>query len=324
MVARNGPGWILVRIVFATPFVIVGAVFAYGGLREPQLLQGLFVVMLGALFGGVGAYQIVGALRSGRSPERESLRQRRAPTGRIQVAPTLMLDYRSPPQKAQTAASLYAPVLASSPLPTIVSRTGRHLAVGLRGSSRFAEQGPLAFGLLWTAITLPVCVAVAQRGQYAGAAFIALFVLVGVFMLARAGRGLLARLLLPRVEISAEPVFLGDQLGVRVEQRGPVRIRRVKVDLVCRERVMDAAGASDGTEGTEVLTQSLLDEPGRSVGLREVWSHSFSTTLPASGPHSFAATHTAIIWAVRVRTELAGWPNHDELYELRVLPTVPR
>lgn len=300
------------------PFAGIGAFLLFSAVRDRSVVPAAF----GLVFGGVGVRQIVAALRARRSRESEGAVFRASPTlPAIQQQPAL--DYRSASRRTQAASEVYALLLQAAPLPKLTTTPGRTLAVALGAAPPKDSVFLLAFGVVWTGFTLPVLVGLLARGMWAGAAFLSLFFAVGLVVACAAIGKLLSRLALPRVEVSEEPVYLGDELRVHVEQRGPARITRLRVDLQCQECATCIVGDETRTEVCEVFERELLDDPGRTLRLGEQWPHDLTVTLPADAPHSFWSKHNAISWSVRVRAEIAGWPDYDELFELRALPRIP-
>ena len=45
-----------------------------------------------------------------------------------------------------------------------------------------------------------------------------------------------------------------------------------------------------------------------------------SFSIPADTMHSFAAPHNRIVWTLKVRGEIGGWPDVDEDFDLAVMP----
>jgi hypothetical protein len=187
-------------------------------------------------------------------------------------------------------------------------------------------DGPLlqlGFSVLWLGAVTPGLVGAVLEGRMAISAILLLLVLVGAALLVDSARKFLGRMKLPRVEVSAEPVYLGDELDVRVDQPGRARVTRLCVDLVCSESVSYTVGTTTRSEDHVIVSTSVLDAPERVVAAGEVWSHALRLRLPADGLHSFKSKNNAIAWGLRVRAEIAGWPDYDELFELRALPRIP-
>lgn len=317
MAKRTGPVSTAFAVVVALPFVALGAHFAWSALRSGQLVGAGF----GALFAGVGAWQIVRAIRDRRTPE--ALAGGAAAPQLAPSAPAGLAGYRESAPRARSAAEVYAPVLASAPLPKVRAELGRSLAVALGVEPVSGVVFTFAFCALWLGGTVPAMVVALRAGSFGGAAFMLLFVAVGVGILWAGASKLLARTKLPRVEVDAEPAYLGDDLVVRVEQRGPASVRRLQVDVECRETARYTVGTDTRTDTSDVWAASIYDEaPGEIVRGDGVVVEG-RVTLPAGLPHSFKAPNNAIEWSVRVRADIANWPDYDERFELCVVPKVP-
>lgn len=322
MAARTGVFATISRILFALPFVGFGGMFVVGAFTGHVKPPGPAGAIFGLIFGGVGVYQIVLALRGRRSRESAS-----APLGPgatlAELRPQGPMDYRHAARRTTRAAQMYAPVLASAPLPRPKTSPGRSLPIALGITRPKGEIVLLLVSLAWTTGAVIPFVGLLVTRAWGGAAFVALFVLVGLALLISTARKVLSRIKLPAVEISEEPVFLGDELHVHVEQRGPARIGRLRVDLVCTERASYTVGTTTRTEEHQAFHHELLDESGRTLGFGERWPHDLRVVLPTTVPHSFTSQNNVIAWTVHVRAEIAGWPDYDEHFELRALPRVP-
>ena len=318
MAKRTGPFATVFAMLFAVPFLAVGAF----GVVHAVKTHDAMVLLFTGVFGGAGVWQIVRALRDRRTPE--SLTGGAPPprlaTGASSAA--VVRGYREAAPRGRTAAEVYAPVLASAPLPKVRTTLGRSLAVALGVPSANDAIAPLVFGGLWTGLTGPFFIATLRSAALGQAAFSLCFVAVGLGIGSIGLRKLLARMKLPVVEIDAEPAYLGDDVHVRVEQRGPAKVLRLQIDLECRETARYTVGTDTRTEEAEVWTASLYDEPMGEIRRGERAVAEGRATLPASLPHSFEARNNAIVWAVRVRADIDAWPDYDERFVLRVVPRV--
>ena len=181
-------------------------------------------------------------------------------------------------------------------------------------------RGPIAFALFWNVFVWPFFLGAIGSGSIFVTLFSLIFVGVGVYLGFSVTRRWLSRRKLGRVEIDAEPAYLGSELRIHVEQGGPARINRFRVNLVCREEVKYTVGTDTRTENHDVIDQLLLEDVAFRIGFREQKSQELSAELPAGGPPSFASEHNTVAWSIRVRAEIDGWPDYDELFAFRALP----
>ena len=311
---------LLVRVVLSAwglAVALLGMTLAYRGVVAGQ--AGLVVV--GAVPLIVGALVLRRNVRKARSREAAASVPRTSAALSDVMTPAPALDYRSPAKTALTARQVYASVLDVAPLPRSLDEPGKTLASALSRPAYGAGTIPQLVGAtIWTAFSLAFFVHAVTTRVWTGAFFLALFGAFGGKVGFDVVRRYLSRRRLPRVEVSEEPVFLGDRLKVHVAQPGPVTITRLRVDLVCREEVDFMEGSTSRTDEHEVFAEALLDERAVALAPGDVSRHLFDVEIPASAPHSFRAAHNAVAWHVRVRAELDAWPSYDERFELRVLP----
>jgi hypothetical protein len=316
MAYRQGPLSRIVQGVFALPFLLIGIATVIGSLTKTSL-PGL---VFGLVFGIIGLINVRNAALGGKSRESE-VKNLQTSVALSDVRPQAVLDYRAPAKLgARRAAEVYAPVLATAPLPRLTPGVGRSLPVAASFVKPSGQLSAIAFAIVWTGLSGASLVAILVTRQFGGALFITPFVGIGVYVLVTTLKGVLSRMKLPVVELSEDPIFLGDELLIHVEQRGPAKVNRLQVDLVCREKVSYREGTDSRTEQADVYTVELLDEQGKKLGMGERWPHQMRTVLPTVAPHSFAAPSNSVAWLVRVRADIDNWPDYDEAFELRVLP----
>lgn len=331
---RSGPLGTLFMIVFALPFAGVGLFVLFRGITA--LLSGEWVAAIELPFGGVffaaGAAMIRSALRNTRSPEAlaasraaEATRGADAdaslPAAPLAPSATPALGaYRTAAGAARSARELYGPALATAPLSRLEARPGLVLAHSIALHGVPSGFGELFFALLWNGFVWPFFFLMLAVDSPFAALFALLFCGAGVYILVLTVRKILGRRRLPRVELSAEPAYLGDELRIHVDQGGPARITRYRVAVRCEEVVKYTVGTDTRTETHVVLDQPLYDDVGAQVRFGERWTHTLSLLLPAEAPASFAAEHNQVLWTVRVHAEIAGWPDYDEAFAFRALP----
>lgn len=316
MSKRAGPFATLFQILVTVPFAAAGI----GSIAQAVRSGRLGGVIPGALFTAAAGWMFVRAIRARRSSESRSLGGVSATIADV-VAP-VVLDYRTAAAPSRTAAQIYAPLLLTAPLPRIRTKPGLVLARMLPPPSVANVFGLLFAAVFWNLVTLPFVVVAILERSFGLAAFVSIFVAVGIFLAVFAAKGILARAKLARVELSEEPVFVGDEVTIHVEQRGKAQVNRFEVDLVCRETVTFTVGTDTRSEDHDVFAQSLVDAGPVALARGERWPHQVTVRLPSNLPGTFRSARNAIRWLVRVRADIAGWPDYDELYELRVLPKV--
>jgi hypothetical protein len=135
----------------------------------------------------------------------------------------------------------------------------------------------------------------------------------------RLGRGKLGE---PTVHLSTTEVRRGDEIrfsvSIRPEQK--TEIRSLEAILECEERVVHGHGQYQSRHKRTVFEQHLtlakdqVIEPHR--GLRKKGT----LTLPPDASPSFGAPHNQVIWWLRFRGDIVGWPDWREPVLLTVWP----
>ena len=307
----------VLRVIFLIPFVAIGLVSLAGSVVQAKLSPA--GLAFGAMFFGLGAWQIVVAIRRHRVAHARPMTL--ASPGLATKRPPGVADYRSSAgPEVLSAAELYAPVMLTAPLPVVRSSPGKSLPIALGRSGPRDTWFAVVFSIVWLCLTVPFMAGFLVAEVWLAAAFLSIFVVVGVAVAVTSVRKLLSQLKLPRVEVSEEPVFLGDVLRVNVTQPGRATIARLQVDLVVREIARSTVGTDTRTETHDVWTTSLVDEAKHTVASGDLWANEASVVLPKELPPSFASKNNAVSWLLRVRADITHWPDYDETYELRVLP----
>lgn len=328
MSKRASPIATVAKLAFAAPFLAVGLVAFGAGLLD--VIGGnfgsWFAFPFGLMFFGAGALVVRNALREGRSREAVAAERLTASSAAATdpwqtAAPRPASDYRSAAGPERSAGELYGPALRSLPVQQLEPRPGQVLrhAVSLHSpQSTFAE---IFFAIVWNGFVWPFLFVMLATGSVLGSLISLLFCAVGAYLAASTVRKILGRQRLPRVELSAEPAYLGDELRIHVDQMGPARITHYAVRVRCEEVVTYTVGTNARSERHEVFDAPLYDEPGGPrLALGERWTHDLSVVLPARAPPSFESANNQLIWTVQVRAEIAGWPDYDEAFAFRALP----
>lgn len=312
---RNSLGGVIFRLVFMLPFIGAGAL----GLRTAIGHHQVSGAVMSALFAGVGVWQFVKALRELRSPEAE-LTKYKGSLALSDIRQPLAVDYRSAARGTQRAGEVYAPILETAPLPRIKKVPGKVFPARLSMTSPYEGIAFLVIAIVWSLGAFPGFVAALTTLHIGVIAFATPFALMGVGLLWMSIRKVSSRAKRPQIEVSEDPIFPGEELGVHFEQRGPMFITRLRAHLVCRERVTYGVGTSQSTEENDVFEEAILDEDAIAVARGEVCQRDFKAMIPRAGASSFASEHNQVQWLIRVRADISGWPDFDERYEFRVLP----
>ena len=129
----------------------------------------------------------------------------------------------------------------------------------------------------------------------------------------------------PEVSVSTEEPKVGEEFSVTCQQRfkGAADVKGITLSLVFRETAVHGSGRS-----TKVLTDDEIihefKHPGRRYDVGEVFQDRRTLRIPEGAMHTFIARYNKLQWFVKVRVEMAGWPDLEENYEIRVLPEIVR
>lgn len=147
--------------------------------------------------------------------------------------------------------------------------------------------------------------------------FLVPFVAVGLGLVALVLRQLLA-LFNPRplLTLSRGTLRLGEPVLLQWRFSGRTsRILRLIVTLEGREEAVYRRGTDTVTDREVFAVLPVLDTPfGERIG-----AGTAALCAPAGSVPSFAAEHNKVIWTVKVKAEIPGWPDVDEEYPVVVV-----
>lgn len=321
MPARGSLSSTLFSLLFALIPLGIGVVLAILSVRHYLASQDvLYSAIVSALvFGGFGVHSLRGVVR-----ERQSREARSQPVEVRAVAEGLVPagGYRARGQGA-LAEEVYGEIAATLPLPELPPRPDPSSPRSLSLRDRRAGWFELGFALVWNGFTFPIFVGAVATGNLCVAAFLSVFVGVGVLVGHGAVRRVLARRKLPEISLSEEPVYLGGSTSLRIVQRGPANIVRYGVTLRCEEHVEYTVGTDTRTESHEIFSRALLEDEVARLGVNDRRVFEIDLEIPADGPCSFQSAHNEVAWVIAVHAEIAGWPDYDESFTFRALPRIP-
>ena len=135
----------------------------------------------------------------------------------------------------------------------------------------------------------------------------------------RLGRGKLGE---PTVHLSTTEVRRGEEirfsLSIRPEQR--TEIRSVEVILECEERVVHGHGQYQSRHKRTVFEKHLTLAKDQTIEPHRGLKKKGTLTLPRDAAPSFGAPHNQVIWWLRFRGDIVGWPDWREPVLLTVWP----
>ncbi len=217
--------------------------------------------------------------------------------------------------------------------------TVRELAVEAPGSSRGAgpPAGPLhvqaaksrlgsfvvlaVFTLLWNGFVGFVLAMLFREGKLGSdgcvTAFIGVFVLAGLVLLSALPYQFLG-LFNPRPEVTlSAPLVPGSPVALSWRFSGAAgRLTSLVLQVEGSEQATYRVGTQSSTDKRVFARLVLVEtsDPGR------IAAGETMLLLPADTMHSFKASHNEIVWTLKVRGDIARWPDLDDELALTVYP----
>ncbi len=191
-------------------------------------------------------------------------------------------------------------------------------------SSPFAKfAGVSVFAIFWNGFILFVIVQNFQNRHgvlpdWGLALFMVPFVLVGVGLLAIVVSAFFS-LFNPRIHLTISPgaVPLGEPFKLEWRTEGRIdRISRLRIWLEGSENATYQSGKNTTTAKNIFSTIEIVN----TTSPEEFAARETSLTLPRRAMHSFDSGNNKIVWTIRVRGEIARWPDVAEDFPMAVLP----
>ena len=314
------PSW--GRALFSLPFIGFGVVSAIGAIRGGSPAAAVF----GLAFAAVGALFGWRALFPKRPPAPGAYLEPTKAALALLSSSRADAGYREIALEGPSAEALYAPVLATLPLPVPRRRVQQGMPIQLLTPRQKNTPLLLVFSVAWNAFIAMFVVATismiwaqpARSGGWIMLAFVSIFVVVGSFVWLPIVWRALANRKLPKVEIDAEPIYRGAPARVRVVHAKGTRLDKLEVSLVCREMVSFTQGTTTRSEERELARIPVTSD--EFVVAEVDPSNSGVATVPGDLPHSFESANNRIEWSVHVRADIPRWPDYDEHFLIRVVP----
>jgi hypothetical protein len=122
------------------------------------------------------------------------------------------------------------------------------------------------------------------------------------------------------VEISAQPLFPGNQYQVYLTQAGHFAIRWIELLLVCEEEVSFTQGTDTRSEACRVYERRVFRRENFHVLPGAPFEEESILRLPPDAHHSFLSGHNALHWKLIVRAEPTQWPTYERTFPIVVYP----
>jgi len=149
---------------------------------------------------------------------------------------------------------------------------------------------------------------------------------IGVIMGVLFVHNVLARRVIEEVVLELETPVLhlddGFEFNARFVPRADIDVNAVHAAFECVEKAYYRAGTRSRTYTKVVYEERLtLSERGRCRRGQVVRFGGFFKT-PADGMCTFLGTNHSVTWRLRIRVDIARWPDVREEFELEVLPVL--
>ncbi|MCZ7635152.1 MAG: hypothetical protein M5U12_03280 [Verrucomicrobia bacterium] len=170
--------------------------------------------------------------------------------------------------------------------------------------------------LFWNGISWAILVSCYRDREWAGVAFLGLFALIGLVLLAAAVHQGLA-LANPRVSLRVRPGRLkrGATHRLTWHTEGAVhRLRRLRITLEGREAATYRRGTSTTTDRVTFACVELAEL----TALLELRQGETVFALPAFAVPGFQAANNRIEWVLRVQGEVPFWPDVDDEFGVEI------
>jgi hypothetical protein len=135
----------------------------------------------------------------------------------------------------------------------------------------------------------------------------------------RLGRGKLGE---PSVQLSTTELRRGEEIRFSVALRPDQRteLRSLEVILECEERVVDGHGQYQSRHRRTVFERRMVLAKDQVIHHHRGLRKKGTVTVPLDVPPSFGAPHNQIVWWLRFRGDVVGWPDWKEPILLTVWP----
>ncbi len=122
------------------------------------------------------------------------------------------------------------------------------------------------------------------------------------------------------VEISDNPLRPDGKYQLFVAQYGRLRLRRLRILLVCEEESIFRQGTDVRTDRHLALEEIVYNGKNVSIDPDAAWEQEFEVKVPQGAMHSFQSPHNAVHWKIVVTGESRPWPSFSRSFPVVVHP----
>jgi hypothetical protein len=133
------------------------------------------------------------------------------------------------------------------------------------------------------------------------------------------------RVALPDITLSSDTVRVGESFTVHYSQtfKRKSDVKGIRISLILRERATYQSGKNSATATHEEVAAEYDFAP-KVYEAGELLSFSRGMEIPRNGMHTFRGQRNQITWVLRVKVDVAGWPDYGEDFDLAVQPEMAR
>lgn len=124
------------------------------------------------------------------------------------------------------------------------------------------------------------------------------------------------------VEINDHPLQPGGCYTLFVRQAGRLKLRRLRVALVCDEQSTYRQGTDLQVDSHRVLEQIIHTERDLTIDPHRPWLQELQFSLPQQAMHSFQSANNAVCWKITVSGDARPWPSFCRSFPVIVHPPV--
>lgn len=218
--------------------------------------------------------------------------------------------------------------------PAVRLQRGVRLAVRLPGErdSILGIMGSWAVILAWNGVMALIIASLAQTYLKEGrtgtfwfaTAIVSPFVLIGLALAVLALVGTVYTVLIamrvarPLLEVSAYPLRLGETYELFLSQPGPLRLRRLRVLLVCKATLVEGVGEDAIDKTVTTHEAELLRHHDLTIHHGKPFRARCTLTVPAEARTSCEAKHHEVAWQLLVQGDLHRWPAFEFPFSVAV------
>jgi hypothetical protein len=218
--------------------------------------------------------------------------------------------------------------------PVVRLQRGVRLAVRLPGSRDpiLGIIGSWAVILAWNGVMALMIASLVQTYLKEGrtgtfwfaTAILSPFVLIGLALAVLALVGTVYTVLIamrvtrPVLEVSTYPFRLGETYDLFLSQPGPLRLRRPRVLLVCKNTQLAGVGEDAIDKTVTAYEAELLRHDKLMIHHGTPFRALFALTIPGQARVSCDAKHQEVVWQLLVQGDLCRWPAFEFAFKVAV------